>query len=432
MSPILSRLRGTNVWFDLTDAEILKEIGYGQHSWTRRNDTLDVWIDSGVSHEAVLRRRGELEFPADLYLEATDQHRGWFQSSLMTSIALNEVAPYRSVLTHGFVVDVDTKKKISKSAQGAYQKPSEADHYVNKYGADLLRLWVSSVNFTDDVPFSEEIFTRLSDAYRRIRNTLRILLANLHDFDRTREPQREQMTLVDRWILAKLQTLVGTCREAYESLEFHRVYHSLNQFCAVDLSSLYVDITKDRLYCDASDSPRRRATQFCMSTVFDAVCRLLAPVLAFTGEEAWGYFRPDESVHLQLFPEVDAEWVDPEPIRKFETLLGLRAKIMQAVEAAQKAKTIGGTLEARVVARIAAKDEIEVAREYRQELDEIFVISDLNLKESESFSIEILRTPNPRCDRCWRYREDVGANPIHPALCVRCANVVTEAAIHAG
>jgi isoleucyl-tRNA synthetase len=427
----LVELRGTNVWFDLTDAEILKEIGYGQHAWTRRNDTLDVWIDSGVSHEAVLRRRGELEFPADLYLEATDQHRGWFQSSLMTSIALNEVAPYRSVLTHGFVVDVDTKKKISKSAQGAYQKPSEADHYVNKYGADLLRLWVSSVNFTDDVPFSEEIFTRLSDAYRRIRNTLRILLANLHDFDGTREPQREQMTLVDRWILAKLQILVGTCREAYESLEFHRVYHSINQFCAVDLSSLYVDITKDRLYCDAPDSPRRRATQFCMSTVFDALCRLLAPVLAFTGEEAWAYFRPEESVHLQLFPDVNAEWVDPESIRKFETLLGLRAKIMQAVEVAQKAKKIGGTLEARVVAAVAAKDEIEVGREYRKELDEIFVISDLTLEESESFSIEISRTPNPRCDRCWRYREDVGGKPAHPTLCVRCANAVTEAAIQA-
>jgi isoleucyl-tRNA synthetase len=428
----LVEARGTNVWFDLTDSEILNEIGYGEYPWTRRNDTLDVWIDSGVSHEAVLRRREELEFPADLYLEATDQHRGWFQSSLMTSIALNGVAPYRSVLTHGFVVDVDTKKKISKSAQGAYQKPSEADHYVNKYGADLLRLWVSSVNFSDDVPFSEEIFTRLSDAYRRIRNTLRILLANLHDFDGTREPQREQMTLVDRWILAKLQTLIGTCRDAYESLEFHRVYHSINQFCAVDLSSLYVDMTKDRLYCDAPDSPRRRATQFGMATVFDALCRLLAPLLAFTCEEAWGYFRPDESVHIQLFPEIDAESADPDAIRKFETLLGLRAKIMQAVETAQKAKRIGGTLEAKAVVRVAAKDEIEVAREYRKELEEIFVISDLNLEESESFSIEITRTPNPRCDRCWRYRDDVGGNPVHPTLCVRCADVVTEAAIQAG
>ena len=428
----LVEVRGTNVWFDLTDREILTEIGYGQYSWARRNDTLDVWIDSGVSHQAVLRRRKELEFPADLYLEATDQHRGWFQSSLMTSIALNGAAPYRSVLTHGFVVDVDTKRKISKSAQGAYQKPSEADHYVNKYGADLLRLWVSSVNFTDDVPFSEEIFTRLSDAYRRIRNTLRILLANLHDFDGTRQAQREQMTLVDRWILAKLQTLTATCRDAYERLEFHRVYHSINQFCAVDLSSLYVDITKDRLYCDGPDSPRRRATQFGMSTVFDALCRLLAPVLAFTSEEAWGYFRADESVHMQLFPQVDAEWADPDTVRKFDTLLGLRAKIMQAVEAAQKAKTVAGTLEARVVVRVAAQEEIQLVREYRNELDEIFVISDLDLQESDSFSVEVSRTPNPRCERCWRYREDVGSNPERPDLCLRCADAITEAAIQAG
>ena len=350
----------------------------------------------------------------------------------MTSIALNGVAPYRSVLTHGFVVDIDTKKKISKSAQGAYQKPSEADHYVQKYGADLLRLWVSSVNFTDDVPFSEEIFTRLSDAYRRIRNTLRILLGNLHDFEETREPLRHQMTLVDRWILAKLQTVIATCRDAYERLEFHRVYHSINQFCAVDLSSLYVDITKDRLYCDAQDSLRRRATQSCMSTVFDALCRLLAPVLAFTSEEAWGHFRPDESVHMQLFPEVDEQQVDPETLREFDTLLSLRAKIMQAVEAAQKAKTIGGTLEARVVVRVAGKEEVDVTREYRKELDEIFVISDLVLEEAEDFSVEISRTPNPRCDRCWRYREDVGSNSNHPTLCLRCADAVTEAAIQAG
>jgi isoleucyl-tRNA synthetase len=425
----LVEAKGTNVWFDLSDAEILKELGYEQFRWTRRNDTLDVWIDSGVSHEAVLRRREELDFPADLYLEATDQHRGWFQSSLMTSIALNGVAPYRAVLTHGFVVDVDTKKKISKSAQGAYQKPSEADHYVNKYGADLLRLWVSSVNFTDDVPFSEEIFTRLADAYRRIRNTLRILLANLHDYDLSREPRRENFTLVDQWILARLQALITTCRDAYDKLEFHRVYHSVNQFCAVDLSSLYVDITKDRLYCDMPDSPRRRATQFAMCTVFDALCRLMAPILAFTTEEAWGYFRPEDSVHLQLFPEPDPGWLNPLVVQDFDMLLDLRAKIMQAVESAQKAKTIGGTLEARVVVRVCESNEVQVARKYRAELDEIFVISDLTLEESTNFSVEVSKTSNARCERCWRHRGDVGSHVAYPTLCGRCSNVLLEAAV---
>jgi isoleucyl-tRNA synthetase len=384
-----------------------------------------------VSHEAVLRRREELAFPADLYLEATDQHRGWFQSSLMTSIALNGTAPYRSVLTHGFVVDVDTRKKISKSAQSAYQKPSGADHYVNKYGADLLRLWVSSVNFTDDVPFSEEIFTRLADSYRRIRNTLRILLANLHDYDTTREPAHEAFTLVDRWVLARLRTVIATCRDAYEKLEFHRVYHSVNQFCAVDLSSLYVDITKDRLYCDSPDSPRRRGTQFAMSMVFDSLCRLLAPVLAFTADEAWGYFRPDDSVHLQLLPETDPAWLQPTIVQEFDLLLDLRAKIMQAVEAAQKAKTITGTLEARVIVRVSEDHQIQLTRRYRAELDEIFVISDLRLEESASFSVEISKSPNTRCERCWRHREDVGSHAAYPTLCGRCASVLEEAAVPA-
>jgi isoleucyl-tRNA synthetase len=329
-------------------------------------------------------------------------------------------------------VDVDTRRKISKSAQGANQKPSEADHYVNKYGADLLRLWVSSVNFTDDVPFSEEIFTRLSDSYRRMRNTLRILLGNLHDYDGTRPPQEEHFTLVDRWILAKLQALIGTCLDAYEKLEFHRVYHAVNQFCAVELSSLYVDITKDRLYCDAPDSFRRRATQYAMSTVFDALCRLLAPILAFTSEEAWSYFRTDDSVHLQLFPQTDSEWQDPLVLEEFERLLALRARIMQAVEAAQKAKTIGGTLEARVTVRVCEDEEIQVTKKYRAELEEIFVISDLDVNVSEAFSVQVSRTPNSRCERCWRHREDVGAHSAHPVLCRRCAEAVIGATVQAG
>ena len=423
----LVETRGTNVWFDLSDAELLKEIGYEQFRWTRRNDTLDVWIDSGVSHEAVLRRRKELAFPADLYVEATDQHRGWFQSSLITSVAINGIAPYRAVLTHGFVVDVDTKKKISKSAQGGYRRPSEADHYVNKYGADLLRLWVSSVNFTDDVPFSEEIFTRLADSYRRIRNTLRILLANLHDYEAAREASREGFTLVDRWILARLQALVSACRDAYEKLEFHRVYHMANQFCAVDLSSLYVDITKDRLYCDPPNSPRRRATQHAMRTVFDGLCRLLAPILAFTADEAWGYFRPERSVHLQLFPEADPQWIEPAMAEDFESLLNLRARIMQAVESAQKSKTIGTTLEARVVVRVSEDKELRAVRKYRTELDELFVISDLTVEEAATFSVEVTKTSNARCERCWRYREDVPGNAGEASLCGRCAKALLEA-----
>ena len=275
--------RGSNIWFELDDAALAKEVGLPPDT-TKGTDTIDVWIDSGVSHKAVCAVHPELRDPADMYLEATDQHRGWFQSSLLTSIALNNRAPYKICVTHGFVVDLDGKK-ISKS--GTYEKPTAADHFVGKYGADLLRLWASSIDYTTDVPFSEEIFTRLGDTYRRIRNTLRILLGNLNDFESGSQEARKDLSLVDRWILERLDEVIGTCRSAYEKFEFHKVYHALNQFCAVDLSSLYVDITKDRMYCDAPDSPRRRATQAAMREIFDALCKLLAPVLVFTAEEAW-------------------------------------------------------------------------------------------------------------------------------------------------
>src|SRR5947208_2915709 len=274
---------GSNIWFDLDDAALAKEVGLPPDT-TKGTDTIDVWIDSGVSHKAVCAVHPELRDPADMYLEATDQHRGWFQSSLMTSIALNDRAPYKTCVTHGFVVDLDGKK-ISKS--GTYEKPTAADHFVGKYGADLLRLWASSIDYTSDVPFSEEIFTRLGDTYRRIRNTLRILLGNLYDFESGNQGNRKDFTLIDRWILERLDEVIQTCRSAYENFEFHKVYHTLNQFCAVDLSSLYIDMTKDRMYCDPSDSPRRRATQTAMLEVFDALCRLLAPVLVFTADEAW-------------------------------------------------------------------------------------------------------------------------------------------------
>src|SRR5213594_502612 len=229
--------RGSNIWFELDDAALARELDLPPGT-TKGNDTIDVWIDSGVSHKAVCALHPELRDPADMYLEATDQHRGWFQSSLMTSIALNNRAPYKTCVTHGFVVDLDGKK-ISKS--GTYEKPTAADHFVGRYGADLLRLWASSVDYTDDVPFSEEMFTRLGDTYRRIRNTLRILLGNLFDYDRRQNfAPNVSSTFVDRWILDRLQQVIADCGAAYDAYEFHKVYHALNHFCAVDLSSLYI------------------------------------------------------------------------------------------------------------------------------------------------------------------------------------------------
>jgi isoleucyl-tRNA synthetase len=409
--------RGSNIWFELTDSELARELGLP--SGTRKgNDTIDVWIDSGVSHRAVCAKRPELHDPAEMYLEATDQHRGWFQSSLMTSVALNNRAPYKTCVTHGFVVDLDGKK-ISKSS--TYDKPVEAGHFVGKHGADLVRLWASSINYTDDVPFSEEMFTRLGDTYRRIRNTLRILHGNLFDFESEKPEMPDEPTLIDRWILDRVDSVIGDCRAAYESFEFHKVYHTINQFCAVDLSSLYIDITKDRMYCDAPNSPRRRATQRAMSRIYDALCRLLAPVLAFTSEEAWRYLDGNGSIHLQLFPEVRAPQGDTYVNDALDRLLKLRAVISQALEKARQQKLIGNSLEARVILKCERKFVEGISKD---ELEEFFIVSDLVIEEASEPSAIVEKTSFAKCARCWRHRETAGKSPTHPDLCDRCEDVV--------
>jgi isoleucyl-tRNA synthetase len=409
--------RGSNIWFELDDATLARELGLPPGT-TKRNDTIDVWIDSGVSHRAVCALHPGLRDPADMYLEATDQHRGWFQSSLMTSVALNNRAPYKICVTHGFVVDLDGKK-ISKS--GTYEKPTASDHFVGRYGADLLRLWASSIDYAADVPFSEEMFTRLGDTYRRIRNTLRILLGNLYDFESGNHENRKGLTLIDRWILERLDEVIRNCRAAYENFEFHKVYHTLNQFCAVDLSSLYIDITKDRMYCDAPDSPRRRATQTVMHEIFDALCRLLAPVLAFTAEEAWRYSVPPDrdSVHLQEFPEPRGR--GHEATGQVDELLRLRGVIGQGIERARQEKLIGNTLEARVVLNSDSN-----VTESQEELEEFFIVSDLTIHQAKEASASVTKTQYQKCARCWRHRPTVGTSKAHPDLCDRCESVVDK------
>ncbi|MFL6539239.1 MAG: class I tRNA ligase family protein, partial [Chthoniobacterales bacterium] len=289
---------------------------------------------------------------------------------------------------------------------------------------DIVRLWVSSVNYTDDVPFSEEMFTRLGDTYRRIRNTLRILLGNLHDFEAGKPDSRnEDATLVDRWIVSRLQQVIAECREAYAAYEFHKVYHALNQFCAVDLSSLYVDITKDRMYCDAVDSPRRRATQIAMHEIFESLTKLLAPVLVFTADEAWGYLGAGGSVHLQEFPQVDAEKRDEGAERAIDQLLKLRGVIGQAVEQARQEKLIGNALEAAVLLRTDTSALREMPIE---DLKEFFILSDLKLEQSATTSASISKTTNGKCARCWRFLPTVGHSAEHPELCDRCETVVAQ------
>ncbi len=393
--------RGSNIWFELDDVDLAKKLGLPEGA-THRNDTIDVWIDSGVSHKAVCAIHPELRDPADMYLEATDQHRGWFQSSLMTSVALNNRAPYKICVTHGFVVDLDGKK-ISKSS--TYDKPVNAGHFVDKHGADLVRLWASSIDYTDDVPFSEEMFTRLGDTYRRIRSTLRILLGNLYDFESGKqESGKENFTLVDRWILERLDHVIADCRSAYEAFEFHKVYHTLNHFCAVDLSSLYVDITKDRMYCDAQDSPRRRATQMVMHKIFDTLCRLLAPILAFTAEEAWRHSGAGGSVHLLELSQTQDRHDGASA--QIAELLKLRGVIGQAIEHARQEKLIGNALEAAVV---LFSDSDVTSKIDKEELEEFFILSDLTVRQGKEPSASVTKTSYKKCARCWRHRRKDGS-----------------------
>ena len=411
---------GTNLWFANDDAWWAEKLDLPAGT-TRCHDTLDVWIDSGSSHVAVLDKNPELHTPADLYLEATDQHRGWFQSSLMLSVAVREKAPYKTVMTHGFVVDAD-KKKISKSAAGKAGKPTDAAHFYNKYGADILRLWVSSVDWQNEVPFGEDLFKQTTDTYRRIRNTLRILLANTDGFDPDQHSvATEDLTLIDRWILARLHNVIAECLDGYARYEFRKVFNTINQFCANDLSSIYVDITKDRMYCDAVDSPRRRATQTAMHRVFRDLTRLLAPILAYTADEAWEFANAGadaDSVHLEDFPELDDSLADEAALAQIDGLMKIRAAVQQEIETARQQKLIGSNLEAAVkVTTNTDLIDLETVKEF-------LILSDLTVEPGEALQAAVTRTENGKCQRCWRHQPSVGQLDATPDLCERCAAVL--------
>ena len=416
----ITEREGTNAWFELSDEQWARRLGLPEGTRKGR-DTLDVWIDSGSSHVAVLDRHPELGRPADVYIEATDQHRGWFQSSLMISVATNDAAPFKTVITHGFVVDNSTGEKMSKSGD----KPVMAKYFYDEYGADNLRLWAASVDYQDEVPFSVELFEQVVDAYRRVRNTLRVLLGNLKDFDPARDAVPfAEMTIIDRWILTRLHRVTTNCRRAYDGYEFRKVYNELNQFCAVDLSSLYIDITKDRLYCDAEGSLRRRASQTAMARIMDVLCRLLAPLLSFTADETWEALGRETSVHLELFPDPEAMEAEPEVLETVQGLIETRHVIQMAIEAARQAKTIARNDEA-VVSLVAPRDA--VVHRLADDLDtlrEFFIVSDLRLTVGDELAAEVTPSEAEKCVRCWRYVDSVGKDSGYADLCQRCAGAL--------
>lgn len=412
---------GTNLWFEHDDAWWAEKLGLP--AGTRRcTDTLDVWIDSGSSHVAVLDRHPELSAPADLYLEATDQHRGWFQSSLMLSVAVRDKAPYKTVMTHGFVVDQD-KKKLSKSAADKGGKPVDAAYFYGKYGADILRLWVSSVDWQNEVPFGEDLFKQTAEPYRRFRNILRILLANLNDFDPAKDSvPDDQLTLVDRWVLERLHKVVTECRDAYAAFEFRKVFNTLNQFCAVDLSALLVDITKDRMYCDPVGSVRRRATQTAMHRVFDALVKLIAPILAFTADEAWEFAGNRESVHLETFPEADHAFSDSRASEAVAQLLRLRDLAQVAIDAAVKKDEFKKRERAAVTFHLPDGDPaIAVLESFPDEALEFLMVSKFSREVASEASATVTATDEQECPRCRR------SVPLGPdGLCERCSDAVAE------
>ncbi len=442
--PVLERFaqEGTDLWFQLEAAELLPPgtrcPSCGGQEFRKEEDILDVWFDSGVSFAAVLEKRPELGFPADLYLEGSDQHRGWFQSSLLCAVGTRGEPPYRAVLTHGFVVD-GHGRKMSKSL-GNVVHPQDI---IQKYGAEILRLWVASEDYREDIRLSEEILKRLVEAYRKIRNTSRYLLGVLSDFDPAHhQVPWEELPEFERYLFHRLAQLIKRVRKAYEQFEFHLVVQALHQFCILDLSALAIDINRDRLYCEHPEDPRRRATQTYLYQALETLVRLMAPILSFTAEDVYQHYpfvREAESVHLLSFPSPD--WPEAEPgwVEKWEKRLALRAEITKALEQARKeTKLVGSSLDAEVLLRLPPEYEGLVEDpalwEYLAIVSSFKVLDPLPapeegevLWEAEEFpGVQILvrRAPGQKCARCWQWKPEVGSGSRFKELCDRCHSVV--------
>jgi len=431
----LVREYGADVWFEREPKDLMPAgtrcPKCGGETFKKETNILDVWFDSGVSHAAVLEHRPDLSSPADMYLEGNDQHRGWFHSSLLESVGTRGRAPYRNVLTHGFVVDGEGKK-MSKSVGNVI----DSQTIIDRYGAEILRLWVAAEDYTEDIRISEEILKRLVEAYRRIRNTSRFILGNLYDFNpATDAVPYPEMAEMDRWILHRLQEVIRRVREAYEQYQFHVVYYTLYNFCTVDLSALYLDVLKDRLYTSKAASPARRSAQTAMKEVLEAMVRLLAPILTFTAEEVWLALPTcpgkAESIHLTQFPEVNGALFQPELAETWKTLIAVKGEAAKAIETARQNKVLGHSLDAAVA--VAAPATLRPLLEaHVEDLRALLIVSDLCVVDEQGIgepfrsaeipglAVVVSRAKGEKCNRCWNYSGTVGANAEHPTLCARC------------
>ena len=429
---------GSDIWFEKDASELLPPgtvcPDCGHDKFTKETDILDVWFDSGVSHAAVCEQRNYLQSPADLYLEGSDQHRGWFHSSLLESVGTRDRAPYKAVLTHGFVLDKDGRP-MSKS-MGNIIAPEEI---IRKYGAEIIRLWVAATDYRDDIRLSQETLQRLSDAYRRIRNTARYLLSNLEGFNpATDMVADEELLELDRWALSRLSRLVEKVADAYNKYEFHVIYHAVHTYCGVDLSAFYLDILKDRLYTSPKQSTDYRSARSTMYQIVDALTRMLAPVLTFTADEIWQRLpgEREASVHLAGFPQHNSHYQDSQLEERYEQLQKVRSEVSKQLENARADKQLGQSLEAKVLLDVPAGYQ-QLMTEYLDLLPTYFIVSQVELTtdlpaavEAENIpglKLQILPAEGEKCERCWNYATSVGQDSEHPTICARCVAALAAA-----
>jgi isoleucyl-tRNA synthetase len=430
----LMESKGADVWFEQSAADLLPKgttcSKCGGVAFEKERDILDVWFESGVSYAAVLKERKW--WPADLYLEGSDQHRGWFHSALLAGVVTDRRAPYKAVLTHGFVLD-GAGKKMSKSA-GNVVAPQDV---IKQSGAEILRLWTSAQDYREDLRISPEILNHLIEAYRKIRNTCRFLLSNLYDFDPNyfRVPY-ERLPELDRWALLRLSELIPRVKRGYEEFEFHTIFHALNNFCSVDMSAVYLDILKDRLYTFKKDSPFRLASQTVLYDILVALTKLMAPILSFTSEEIWRMLPEAArqnpsllSVHLATLPEPDPRWNNPDLGFRWANLLQVREAAQVSLEEKRREKLVGSSLEAAITIE-ANPERHALLKQYESDLPSIFIVSGVELKEvhnlplAPDFRVLVSRSKWKKCERCWNYRPAVGTFKDHSTLCDRCVEAV--------
>ena len=409
-------LQGIEAWFAL-DAESL--LGGDADHYDKSGDTLDVWFDSGSTHACVLKQRPELRHPADLYLEGSDQHRGWFQSSLLTGCATDGYAPYGALLTHGFVVDA-TGHKMSKSRGNGI----EPQQIANTLGADILRLWVASTDYSGELSLSDEILKRVVEGYRRLRNTLRFLLANTADFDAAAQALPPAAWLsIDRYALALTRRLQSELAEHYANYEFHQVAQKLQAFCSEDLGGFYLDILKDRLYTTAADSPARRAAQNALWHILQTLTRLMAPILSFTAEEIHGLPAgdADDSVFFHTWHDLPAQDGEAALLERWARIRAVRSQVQKHLEDLRVAGTIGSSLQAEVTLHARPETQADLAG-LGDDLRFVLIVSAARVRPATEDRIEASASAHAKCERCWHYRDDIGRNAEHPALCGRCVS----------